>query len=167
MARGDQEVVVGVNTNIAYKITDAGITDADVNKPVKISATSLVALCSDGDQIYGFINSVERGTQDGKVVVGIQVDGRRWVTTSGTVAIGEIVEAATNTAAGTALGEDWGIVSTKSAVAADIADDATGAEIATAVNTLLAEALVGSQTKNWVMISGVGTTGLNILIEKI
>jgi len=164
MAKFVSQPNVGENLNVTYKITGA-VTDLDLNKPVKLTATDQVVLCADGDPIYGFINSIERGTADGLVVVGVQIAGRRKVTTSGTVAIGEIVEAATNTAVGTALGQDWGIVSTKTAVAADLGDSATGAEIATAVNALLAEALIGSQTKNWVMISGVGTTGLNILIE--
>jgi hypothetical protein len=163
MARFVSQVNVGSNTNVTYKITGA-VTDADVNKPVKLSATDLVALCTDGDEIYGFINSVERGTADGKVVVGVQVDGRRKVTTNGTVAIGEAVEAHTNTAVGVALATDWGLVSTRSAVEADLAIDASGTLIAASVNALLADAIVPK--KNWVMISGVGTTGLNILVEK-
>jgi len=98
MAKGDQEVSVGVNTNIMYKINDSGITDADVNKPVKLLSSSLVALCSNGDNIYGFINSVEVGTQDGKTIIGVQVDGRKWVTLDGASAVGTVVEAAANTA---------------------------------------------------------------------
>lgn len=140
MAKGDQEVSVGVNTNIMYKINDSGITDADVNKPVKLLSSSLVALCSDGNAIYGFINSVEVGTEDGKVVVGVQVDGRRWVTLDGAAAVGTVVEAAANTAAGTALGANWGLVSVHTAAAAD--------------------------TKKWMVIHGTGLDEADVLIEK-
>lgn len=197
MARFTSQVNVGENLNVTYKIS-ASVTDNDVNKPVKLSATDKVELCNDGDAIYGFINSVERATADGLVVVGVQIAGRRHVTTSGTVAIGEVVEAATNPAVGVILTTDWGIVSTKTAVAADLgtsnvttlatelATDADGTALATAilanavainaltavqdtsaaaVNAVLADMVSGALAKEWVMISGVGTTGLNILVE--
>lgn len=165
MARFVASVDVGMNTNVTYKIADSGITDSDLNKPVKLSAADTVALCADGDGIYGFINSVERHTADGKVVVGVQIDGRRWVTLDGDSAVGTLVEAATNTAAGTALGANWGLVSTKSAVAADLAVDASGTLIAASVNALLAEALL--PVKQWVVISGTGLDEADVLIEKI
>jgi len=197
MSRFVSQVNVGENTNVTYKITGA-VTDADVNKPVKLSATDLVVLCSDGDPIYGFINSVERATADGKVVVGVQIGGRRKVTLSGSVAIGAIVEAAANTSVGVALGQNWGIVSTKTAVASNVpvnnatsldtslATDANGTAIATAVNNnaaaintlsaaldtaggatnaILADAVNGGLVKNWVLISGAGTTGTDGLVE--
>jgi len=163
MAKGDQEVSVGVNTNIMYKINDSGITDADVNKPVKLLSSSLVALCSNGDNIYGFINSVEVGTQDGKTIIGVQVDGRKWVTLDGASAVGTVVEAAANTAAGTALGANWGLVSVKTAVAADLATDASGTLIAASVNALLAAALNGN--KEWKVIHGTGLNEADVLIE--
>ena len=230
MARFVSQVNVGENLNVTYKITGA-VTDDDVNKPVKLTATDQVVLCSNGDAIYGFINSVERATADGKVVVGVQIQGRRKCTTDGTVAIGAVIEAAANTAVGTALGQDWGIVSTKTAVAANLAtnlavDNVTTLETesatslstnvgtettdieaavnanatainaltlvldtatiaintdtaaldttntgvntsAAAVNAILADAVAGAMAKEWVMISGVGTTGLNILVEKV
>lgn len=148
MSRGSQEVLAGMNSNVMYKIVGA-ITDADVNKPVKLSATDLVELCADGDQIYGFINSVEVGTQDGKVVVGVQLDGRRWVTLSGDSAVGTVVEAGANTAAGVALVGNWGVVSAHTL-------DTTSAV------TLAA----GLFDKNWKVISGTGLDGADVLVEK-
>lgn len=138
MARFVSQVNVGSNTNVTYKIVGA-ITDADVNKPVKLSATDTVELCADGDNIYGFINSVEQYTADGKVVVGVQIDGRRKVTLDGAAAVGTVVEAAANTAAGTALGANWGLVSVHTAAAAD--------------------------NKRWLVISGTGLDEADVLVE--
>lgn len=139
MARFTAQVDVGRNEYETFKIVGA-ITDNDLNKPVKISAADTVELCDDGDQIYGFINSVERHTADGKVVVGVLTKGRTWVTLSGASAVGTVVEAAANTAAGVALGENWGIVS--------------------------AHTIVTATEKLWKVISGAGTDGTDALIEK-
>ncbi len=140
MAKFVAQPNVGENDIVTYKIVDAGITDADVNKPVKVSAADSVALCSDGDQIYGFINSVERHTADGKVVVGVQIGGRRKVTLDGASAVGTIVEAAANTAAGTALGANWGLCAVHTKVAATV--------------------------KCWLVISGTGLDEADVLVEK-
>ena len=140
MARFVAMVNVGENVNVTYKIDDSGITDNDINKPVKLSAADTVALCADGDNIYGFINSVERHTADGKVVVGVQISGRRWVVLDGAAAVGTVVEAAANTAAGTANAATWGKVSVHTPAAAD--------------------------NKRWLVISGAGTDGTVALIEK-
>lgn len=147
MARFTAQVNVGENLNVTYKITGA-VDDNDLNKPVKITATDEVVLCSDGDEIYGFINSVERHTADGKVIVGVQIAGRRKVTLDGAAAVGSMVEAAANTAVGTALGQNWGIVS------AHVLDDTTAT---TLMNSIF--------NKNWVVISGAGTDGTDALIE--
>ena len=106
------EVNVGMNVILTFKCASTGVTDVDVNKPVKWSASDTVDLCSDGDQIYGFIDSIEPYTLDGKPVVGVQIDGRRWITCSGAITPGALVESAANTAAGTALATNWGLVST-------------------------------------------------------
>lgn len=132
------QVNVGENLNVTYKIVGA-VTDDDVNKPVKISATDTVTLCADGDQIYGWINSVERHTEDGLVVVGVQVAGRRKVTLDGTSAVGTVVEAAANTAVGVALGANWGLVSTHTVVTATV--------------------------KQWMIISGTGLDEADVLVE--
>jgi len=135
-----QKVNVGTNRVVMFKV-DGAITDADVNKPVKLSATDLLALCADGDQIYGFIESVEVGTEDGKVVCGVLIEGRTYVTLDGASAVGTLVEAAANTAAGTALGANWGKVSTHT--------------------------LVAATQKQWQIISGSGLDTADVLIEKL
>ena len=135
-----QKVNVGTNRVVMFKV-DGAITDADVNKPVKLSDTDLLALCADGDQIYGWIESVEVGTEDNKVICGVLIEGRTYATLSGASAVGTIVEAGANTAAGTALAGKWGVVSTHTAVA--------------------------GTNKRWQIISGTGLDAADVLIEKI
>jgi hypothetical protein len=135
-----QKVNVGENKYQTWKV-DGAITDVDVNKPVKLSATDLLALCDDGDQIFGFIETVERHTDGGKVVCGILVAGRTYVTLSGASAVGTLVEAGANEVAGTALTGNWGVVSTHT--------------------------LVAATEKQWKIISGTGLDTADVLIEKI
>ena len=142
MARFTSQVNVGENLNVTYKIVGA-ITDNDLNKPVKVSAADTVTLCADGDQIYGFINSVERHTADGSVVVGVQIAGRRKVTLSGASAVGTLVEAGANAVAGTANSTNWGIVSTHT------------------------PDVDGGTNKRWMIISGTGLDAADVLIEKL
>lgn len=148
MARFTSKPTVGSNTIETYKITGA-IVDADIGKPVKITATDEVVLCADGDEIYGFIASVEPHTADGKVVVGVQIDGRKFVILSGNSAVGTLVEAAANEAAGTANAGDYALVSVH----------------ARATDTV-ANLSASIFTKNWKVISGAGTDGTVALIEK-
>jgi hypothetical protein len=162
MARFTSQVNVGENLNVTYKAVGA-VTDNDVNKPVYLSAADTVTLCADGKAIYGFINSVERATADGKVLVGVQIAGRRKVTLDGESLVGTLVEAAANPAVGVVLTSNWGLVATKSAVAADLAIDANGTLIAASVNALLAEALL--PVKQWMVISGTGLDEADVLIE--
>jgi len=108
----------GEQTNHEFQIVGA-IVDGDVGKPVKLTTVNKrVELAADGDVIFGFINSVERGTDQGFVVVGVNTKGRARCTASGTVAVGDLVEAAANTAAGTDI-VDWGLVSTHVAAAGE------------------------------------------------
>jgi hypothetical protein len=128
-----------MQTNVTYKAVGA-ITDNDVGKAVKISATDTVELCADGDPIYGFINSVEIGTEDGAVVVTVCIKGRVRVTLDGIIAIGAVVEAGAQEAAGTAKAGNWANVSTHTAAAGE---------------------------KNWVLISGAGTDGTDGTVEYV
>jgi len=101
---------VGEADRREWKIVGA-ITDGDVGKPVKLSAgDGQVTLSADGEEIYGFIDSVERGTDGGLVVVTLVEKGSVRATASGSVALGDILEAGANTAAGTDIVK-WGIVS--------------------------------------------------------
>ena len=131
--------LVGMQTNVPYKIVGA-INDNDVGKAVKMSATDTVELCADTDPIYGFINSVEVGTEDGLVVVSVCIKGRVRVTLNGTVNIGNLVASGAQTAAGTAKAENWATASAHTAVAGQ---------------------------KNWILISGAGTAGTDGTVEYV
>lgn len=140
MARFTCGVNVGENVYRTYKIA-ATTTDADVMKPVKISSADTVALCDDGDQIYGFIAAVEPATADGLKIVSVLVSGRCWVILDGASAVGTIVEAAANTASGVAKAGAWGKVSTHT--------------------------LVAGTNKQWMVISGTGLDTATVLIESL
>jgi hypothetical protein len=140
MARHTQQVNVGENVYVTWKIP-AACTDADVGKPVKIGATDLLALCVDGDQIYGFIAGVEGATADGYKLASIMVSGRVKAVLSGNSAIGTLVEAHDQAAAGTANTGNLPIVSTHT--------------------------LVAGTMKMWQVISGTGLSGATVLIEKM
>ena len=93
--------------------------DADIGKPVKLSTTAnCVELCDDGDAIYGFIDSIEVSTSNGRVVASILEKGCCHVTASTLVAIDTIVEAGANAAAGTKP-TSWGVVSTHTPAAGE------------------------------------------------
>lgn len=77
------------------------LTDADVGKAVKLSGDNQVDLCADGDEILGFISSVEPGTLDGYVIVGVKEQDFQEVDT-GSLTFGARVVAASNPAKGTA-----------------------------------------------------------------
>lgn len=164
MARFTCSVEAGGNTRHTYKTNSTSIDDSDIGKPVKMTATDVVGLCSDGDAIFGFIDAIEPSTADGYPLVTVVTAGRVWVILDGDSAVGTLVEAAANTAAGAAKAGDWGLVSTKAAVAADLAVDASGTLIAASVNALLAEALL--PVKQWMVISGTGLDEATVLIEK-
>lgn len=143
------EVIVGENDIATIKCSSA-VTDNDVNKPVKLSASDTVVLAGDGDEIYGFIDSVESVTEDGVKVLGVQKGGRKWVVMTGTYSAGDMVEADANTSAGTALAGNWGVCKAHSL-------DNTSA-------TTLAASIFA---KNWKVIYGDGTDGSEALIELV
>jgi hypothetical protein len=152
MAKFTSQVNVGENLYRTYKMDAATVTDADVGKPVKLHDSDEVELCADGDQIYGFIAAVDGGgTADGKTVVSVLVDGRIWVELDGNSAVGTLVEAAANEAAGTANAGGYGLVSTHAAV-----DDTNGTTI-----------LATIPKKCWMVVSGTGLDEAIVLIEKL
>ena len=76
----------------------------DIGKPVKLSGDTVV-LCASGDEIYGFIESVEAGTNQGFSIGGVLCDpGLEALATDevGDLAVGDFVVAGTATAMGTA-----------------------------------------------------------------
>lgn len=77
---------------------------ADIGKPVKLSGDTVV-LCADGDEIYGFIASVEAFTEGGHSIGGVVCDvGREMIAVDedGGLAVGNLVVASTPVAFGTA-----------------------------------------------------------------
>ena len=87
------------------------LDEKEVGKPVKLVAESRYDLCAAGNEIEGFITSVELATSAGFSVGGILQEGRVFVTFdglqatpgTGVVAIGDYVVAGTPVAKGTAL----------------------------------------------------------------
>ena len=76
----------------------------DVGKPVKLSGDTVV-LCADGDEIYGFIESVEPGTVGGYSHGGVLCESGNQIYATdeaGTLSVGDIVVAGTAVAFGTA-----------------------------------------------------------------
>lgn len=76
----------------------------DIGKPVKLSGDTVV-LCADGNEIYGFIESVNVGTMDGYAIGGVLSDpGHEVLATDevGNLAVGDLVVAGTPVALGTA-----------------------------------------------------------------
>jgi hypothetical protein len=149
MARFTLSVLAGGNVYHDYKMA-ATTTDADIDKPVKLSAADTVELCADGDPIHGFIAAVAGATSDGVKLCSIMVNGRQWVILDGNAAVGSLIEAAANTASGTAKAGDWGIVS------AHVVDDTSAATV-----------VATSFRKNWQVISGAGTDTTVALIETV
>lgn len=158
MAKFKFKPTVSVDSYFTAKIADA-IDDDDVGKAVKLDAstTDVYTLCSDGDHIDAFIVGMESATADGKVLATLQGGERKRVEASGAMNVGDLVESGAVAAAGTAETNGLPLVSTKAAVSADLANDASGTEIATAVNALLADALVDKV--QWRVISADTTDG--------
>lgn len=82
----------------------AKVSYLDIGKPVKL-AGNFCTLAVSGEQIYGFIESVEAGTSGGYAVGGVLADcglDVLAVDEVGNLAVGDFVEAGTATALGTA-----------------------------------------------------------------
>lgn len=77
------------------------VTDNDIGKPVKLVAADTYGLCSDGDEIEGFINGLETATADGKKFGSVCTGLRKRVELDGAAAVGTYVVSAANAAAGT------------------------------------------------------------------
>lgn len=87
------------------------VTDLETGKPVKLIGDSQYNLTAAGDQLEGFINSVESFTADDFSIGGILTEGRVKVTLDGlqatpgigVIAVGDYVVAGTPVAKGTGL----------------------------------------------------------------
>lgn len=102
MAKFQMTPRIGTQAEPARAGTKADpLTDADTGKAVKLVGESQIDLAGDGDEIFGFLVSVEPGTQDGFVIGGFAADGYMEVDT-GSVPVGTAVVVASNPAKGTA-----------------------------------------------------------------
>lgn len=150
MARQTQRINVGSSVRETWKV-DGAVTDNDIGKPVKLSATDLMVICSDGNMIEGWIDSIEPASADGKRVCTILRNGRIKAILSGAAdAIGQEVEAAANTAAGTANAGNYALVSKH------IPD-------VTTTTTLRDTTFIFK----WRIISGALTDGATVLLEAV
>lgn len=77
------------------------LSDNDRGKAVKLTADSTYSICATGDEIEGFITSIENFTADGLVVAGVRNDGNKEaIITNAGWAIRDYVVADTQAAAG-------------------------------------------------------------------
>jgi len=103
MAKFSVKPTVGVEAEtFRMGAKDAPLVDQDKGKAVKLAADSQVSLAAtSGDQIFGFMTSIESGTQDGFKIGGVQTTGYANVDTN-SLAIGTLVVVDTNPSSGTA-----------------------------------------------------------------
>lgn len=149
---------IDVSTYMSAKFSGA-LTDNDVGKPVKLAVgtTDTYTLCADGDIIDAFIVGLEPATADGLKFGTIHRGPLVRCEASGSMTIGDLVEAGAVAAAGTAETNGLPLVSTRAAVSANITNTATGTEIATAVNALLAA--FTKPAAGWRVVSGNTSNG--------
>ena len=84
--------------------TSVHFSSVDIGKPVKLAGES-TGLCASGDEIYGFVESVETATSNGYNYGGVVCDvGHEALATdeAGTLSVGDLVVAGTAVALGTA-----------------------------------------------------------------
>jgi hypothetical protein len=124
-------------------------------KAVKLTAESTYDLCAAGDEIEGFVTSVEAATANGWSIGGITRWDRRWAMAdglqatpgTGTITLGGYVVAGTATAKGTALTD--------------------GLPKVTLATT---QATVRNGPNNWRVVSlgpiGTGAVGTRIVLER-
>lgn len=68
--------------------------DQDIGKAVKYSTSSNMIMCTSGDEIHGFVMSVEPGTRAGFSVGSVRKEGRvKAIDEVGNLAVGNIVVA--------------------------------------------------------------------------
>lgn len=110
MAKVNLDIQLEVNTrNIqGWKLggKTPRVTDADINKAVVLdkTAAATLKLAASGDEIRGFIESIEPASADGQTFGSVVVHAkgvRAWVTGAG-LSIGDLVVADAQTAAGVA-----------------------------------------------------------------
>ena len=150
------------------------VTNVDVGKPVRLTTTSpdTYQICADGEAIDAFIVGIEPATADGLHLATLNNHGYVRCEADGALAIGGLVEAAANAAAGTANLGGLPYVSAKAVVAAAApTTGATVAELAAAVNAALAEMLL--PVPMWRVVSSAAANGTvldedtTVIIERV
>lgn len=113
MAKYSYDILLSKNTESTdsskFGTETAKFTDLDRNKAVKYSVTlgGTMELCSDGDEIEGFVHSMEGFTQDGQSFGQVWLKGplvRQRVTSAEALKLGEHVVSAAQDAVGVNAG---------------------------------------------------------------
>ena len=140
---------LGTNT-----VANSGhLTDADIGKPVKLLAAGRYGLCSDGDNIDGWLVGVDPETRDGYAFGTVQIGGRIYAQLEGSSTFGYIVEAGTVAAARTAETSGYGQVSSHAGYTLTTTDTVDE------IRPMLLSA-------KWRIISGAVTDDAIVLLEK-
>jgi hypothetical protein len=145
-----------INHVISAKLgasTSAKLTDNDIGKPLKLLAAGRYGLCSDGDNIDGWLVGVDPEPVDGYAFGSVQTGGRVYAQLEGSSTFGYVVEAGTTAAYNTAEASGYGQVSSHAGYAlttTDTVDEIRGMVLA----------------KKWRIISGAVTDDAIVLLEK-
>ena len=151
---------LGTNT-----IANAGdYNDNDIGKPVKYGANDTFVLCAATDVPDGFIAMISDYPQDGYRFGAVQLEGRVKVTVVGaTVAVKDLMVAATPTAAKTAETKGYGLMQKRAA------GTTTGTTAADAIAIGIEAHAAAVETKHWQVISllgGNGAADTKVIIEE-
>ena len=145
-----------INHVISAKLgasTSAKLTDNDIGKPLKLLAAGRYGLCSDGDNIDGFLVGVDPEPVDGYAFGSVQIGGRYYAQLEGASTFGYVVEAGTTAAYNNAEASGYGQVSSHAGyalISTDTVDKIRGMVLA----------------KKWRIISGAVTDDAIVLLEK-
>lgn len=139
---------LGTNT-----VANSGhLTDADIGKPLKLSAAGTYTLCADGDNIDGWLVAIDPETVDGYAFGTVQIGGRVYAQLDGASTFGYVVEAAAPATVRTAEPSGYGQVSSHAVIAIG---SPTSAQYKTYI-----------ESKKWRIVSGAVTDDAIVLLEK-
>jgi hypothetical protein len=174
-------LAAGTNTASAANTYD----QKEQGKIVKFVGESRYALAAAGDQIEGFITTVEGGRMDdyswgGKVSTGVKevtFDGLEATAGTGTVALGDFVVCGTVVAAGTALSAPAKVCKATNqpgvAIVSTVATADTAAAVKVQLDAVLALAADAQANSRfaWKVVSlgsaGTGAVGTTGMIERV
>jgi hypothetical protein len=139
---------LGTNTVAA----SGHLTDADIGKPLKLSAADVYTTCADGDHIDGWLVGVSDYTVDGWAFGTVQIGGRVYAQLEGSSTFGYLTIAATTAAARTVEPSGYGQVKSSGVYAL------TTGNISTTIPFINA--------KKWKIVSGAVTDDAIVLLEK-